>query len=171
MTRSLCKSEIAYIDFVVKNQKFVTPYDIMRLYEILNLFDFRNDLVNEPTTNKDAGEVIDNLIMNYSDKILERFRLHTEYNVESVSGCIGTSDIFLVLRDILDEDQVKFTFEAGDQEDIFQKMNSFKLFQRVYDDYFFDYVRLNRTLYGNSKFIDVDLDTMWNLIRYSLDAN
>jgi hypothetical protein len=171
VTRSLCKSEIAYIEFVVKNQKFVTPYDIVRLYEILNLFDFRNDIVNEPTVNKDGCEVIDNLIMNYSEKILERFRLHAEYNVESVPGCIGTLDIFLVLRDILDEDQVTFTFEAGDEEDIFQKLNSVKLLQSVYDDYFFEYVRLNQTLWNNSKFIDVDLDTMWNLIRYSLDAN
>ena len=72
----MLRSEIGYLEFVTKNQKFVTPYDIVRLYEILNLFDFRNDHVNEPVLNKDAAEVIDNLIMNFSDRILEKFKLH-----------------------------------------------------------------------------------------------
>ena len=76
----------------------------------------------------------------------------------------------LVLGDILSEDQVKFTFEANDSEDIFVKVNSFKKLLRIYDVYFFDYLRLNRSLYVNSKFVDIDLETMWNMVRYLLDS-
>ena len=58
----------------------------------------------------------------------------------------------------------------GDTEDIFDKSLSFKDLLHVYDQYFFDYLRLFREIYSDSKNINVDMDQMWNLIRYLINA-
>ena len=74
VNQGLFKSEIGYIEFISKNQVFLSCYDIVRLYEILNIFDFHINYDNEPIINKDGNEIIDNLIMNNTDLILEKFK-------------------------------------------------------------------------------------------------
>jgi len=104
--------------------------------------------------------------MNYSDNILEKFKEHSYISEESehfdTTGqallstiknerykkkklTICTMDIFLVLSDILDEDQIKIYLSVSDlnsgKNDIFQKPCSFRDLQKAYNNYFFQYLR------------------------------
>ena len=168
VTSGLLKSEIGFIDFMVNTQKFVSFEDILRLYAILNIFDYKNNFVDEPETNKEANRIFDTYLMNNADIVNEAWNTHANY--EGAANQLGTLDISLFLRDMQVDDKIIFYCDNGDSEDIFSRENSFKLLLKDCDKYYFDYLGMSHSLYKNSKYVDVTQNQLWDMIRFFLNS-
>jgi hypothetical protein len=97
--------------------------------------------------------------------------LKTFKNYSDSNQCISCDNFFLFLRDIfVTEDNFRLFFDSRDIETIFQKSNSVKIILNFLEDFFFEVVHVNRSMYPNGKLITMDYDLFWVLFYYLLET-
>ena len=147
-------------------------YDFIRLFQITTVYGFSaepipEDLQYRPVFNKDIGTIMEDF-KTRNDKTLKKvfddYLLVDDQNIKSKTA--GLTDFMLVLRAFFQESTLKNYLASDDSEEVYDKVNSYKILISKMDDFFFRAIKVNPQLYKNSKFINMDYNSFWDVLSY-----
>lgn len=166
--RNVSATGQTYIKYIRQIQRCFFISDFKRIFSMVTVFCFSEDRIYDfPSRNNEIRLFLEDLCIKNEAYLRSIFQLYA--NEDDIAN---VNDFISILRKMFQEGDLKLELylSNSDTEDIFMKINSFKILLKAIDKYFFEFIGLSRDVYKNSKYVNCDFEVFWGIIYFLIDS-